>query len=153
MNGSDTVFYRRRGLAFHFKTLYLRNYWTSDGEMSLMEFYRTTITYFREYVVLKSALSARAFALRLESTAPVGGSINVCQCLTQGLRPGLCRSIALAGLIDIFIKCLLIGVCLPSRSPKSNAWFCGCACPTRSGTSRSGQKYGLVHNLWTSPLT
>ena len=30
-NESDTVFYRRRGLAFHFKTLYPRNYWTSEG--------------------------------------------------------------------------------------------------------------------------
>ena len=31
MNESDTVFYRRRGLAFHFKLLYPRNYWTSEG--------------------------------------------------------------------------------------------------------------------------
>ena len=44
MNESDTVFYRRRGLAFHFKLLYPRNYWTSEGGgMSLTEFYRTTI--------------------------------------------------------------------------------------------------------------
>ena len=45
-----------------------------------------------------AALSARAFALCLGSAAPVGGSKNVCQYLTQGLRPGLGRSIALAGL-------------------------------------------------------
>ena len=31
MNESDTMFYQWRGLAFHFKTLYPRNYWTSDG--------------------------------------------------------------------------------------------------------------------------
>ena len=31
---------------------------------------------------------------------PLRGSKNVYQCLTQGLRPGLCRSIALAGLFD-----------------------------------------------------
>ena len=31
MNESDIVFYQRRGLAFHFKALYPRNYWTSDG--------------------------------------------------------------------------------------------------------------------------
>ena len=33
---------------------------------------------------------------------PLWGSINVSQWLTQGLRPGLCRSIALAGLIYVF---------------------------------------------------
>ena len=30
---------------------------------------------------------------------PLWGSINVFQCFTQGLRPGLCGSIALAGLL------------------------------------------------------
>ena len=30
---------------------------------------------------------------------PLWGSINVFQCITQGLRPGLCRSIALTGLL------------------------------------------------------
>ena len=53
-----------------------------------------------------AALSARAFVLRLGSAAPVGGSKNVCQCLTQGLRPGLCRSAALAGLILPFVLCV-----------------------------------------------
>ena len=33
---------------------------------------------------------------------PLRGSINVYQCLTQGLRPGLSRSIALTGLIYVF---------------------------------------------------
>ena len=33
---------------------------------------------------------------------PLRGSKNVYQCLTQGLRPGLCRSIALTGLIYVF---------------------------------------------------
>ena len=74
-----------------------------------------------------AALSARAFGLfscgswlciRWKSAAPVGDSINVCQYLTQGLRPGLCGSAALAGLIYILppINYLLIGVLLPSRS-------------------------------------
>ena len=54
-----------------------------------------------------AALSARAFGLcrcgswlciRWESAAPVGSSINVWKQLTQGLRPGLCGSIALTGL-------------------------------------------------------
>ena len=31
---------------------------------------------------------------------------NVCQCLTQGLRPGLCGSAALAGLILPFVLCV-----------------------------------------------
>ena len=33
---------------------------------------------------------------------PLWGSINVFQWSTQGLRPGLCRSVALAGLIYVF---------------------------------------------------
>ena len=33
---------------------------------------------------------------------PLWGSINVWKQLTQGLRPGLCGSVALAGLIDVF---------------------------------------------------
>ena len=62
-----------------------------------------------------AALSVRAFGLfscgswlciRWESAAPVGGSINVCQCLTQGFRPGLCRSAALSGLtLPFFFVC------------------------------------------------
>ena len=44
-----------------------------------------------------AALSARAFALRLGSAAPKGAQKNVCQCLTQGLSPGLGGSIALKG--------------------------------------------------------
>ena len=45
-----------------------------------------------------AALSARAFAIdRL--VPPLWGSINVFLRLTQGLRPELCRSIALAGLL------------------------------------------------------
>ena len=44
--------------------------------------------------------------IRWESAAPVGGSINVCQCLTQGFRPGLCRSAALSGLtLPFFFVC------------------------------------------------
>ena len=38
---------------------------------------------------------------------PLRGSKNVYQCLTQGLRPGLCRSIALAGLISVRASYLL----------------------------------------------
>ena len=56
-----------------------------------------------------AALSAQVFALRLGSAAPFGGSINVYQCLTQGLRPGLGRSIALAGLMHVFPTNPLLG--------------------------------------------
>ena len=34
--------------------------------------------------------------------SPLWSSINVFQWSTQGLRPGLCRSVALAGLIYVF---------------------------------------------------
>ena len=40
-------------------------------------------------------------ALALGLCRPYGAQ-NVYQCLTQGLRPGLCRSIALIGLIYVF---------------------------------------------------
>ena len=33
--------------------------------------------------------------------APTGLKKNVYQCLTQGLRPGLCRGVALTGLVSV----------------------------------------------------
>ena len=44
-----------------------------------------------------AALTVRVLALRCGCVAPTG-LINVYQCLTQGLCPGLCRSIAPLGL-------------------------------------------------------
>ena len=55
--------------------------------------------------------------MRAVSAAPVGGSINVYECLTQGLRPGLCRSIALTGLFYVLINYLLVLMRLLSRPP------------------------------------
>ena len=50
-----------------------------------------------------AALIARVLRYLLGGcAAPTGLKKNVYQCLTQGLRPGLCRSIALTGLIYIF---------------------------------------------------
>ena len=46
-----------------------------------------------------AALTARAFTLRLGSAAPLG--LNKCvSIITQGSRPGLCRSIAPLGLFN-----------------------------------------------------
>ena len=46
--------------------------------------------------------SANIGVLALGLCRPYGAQLNVYQCLTQGLRPGLGRSIALTGLIYIF---------------------------------------------------
>ena len=43
-----------------------------------------------------------SICLGLLGVPPLWGSIDVFQSLPQGLRPGLCRSIALTGLIDVF---------------------------------------------------
>ena len=43
-----------------------------------------------------------SICLGLLGVPPLWGSIDVFHPLTQGLRPGLCRSIALTGLIDVF---------------------------------------------------
>ena len=53
-----------------------------------------------------AALITRAFALRLGSAAPTGLK-NMYQYLTQGLHPGLCKSIALTGLLYVFPITLL----------------------------------------------
>ena len=53
-----------------------------------------------------AALTARVFVLRLGSAAPLG--LNKCiKQRTQGLRPGLCRCIALTGLLFVFPITLL----------------------------------------------
>ena len=44
-----------------------------------------------------------SICLGLLGVPPLWGSIDVFYRLTQGLRPGLCRSIALTGLICVFI--------------------------------------------------
>ena len=54
--------------------------------------------------------------MRAVSAAPWGLK-NVYECLTQGLRPGLCRSIALTGLFYVLINYLLILMRLSSRPP------------------------------------
>ena len=59
-----------------------------------------------------AALSARAFTLSLGCAAPLG-LINILTIITQGLPPGLGGSIALSGLIYVFINYLLILMCLP----------------------------------------
>ena len=46
--------------------------------------------------------SASVGALALGLCRPYGAQKNVYQCLTQGLRPGLGRSVALAGLFYVF---------------------------------------------------
>ena len=48
-------------------------------------------------------------ALALGCVPPLRGSKNVYKCLTQGLRPGLGRSIALTGLIYVFTTKQLLG--------------------------------------------
>ena len=53
---------------------------------------------------------------------PLWGSINVFQCFTQGLRPGLCGSIALVGLLADWSNSLSI-IC---RSNYWIYWVCGC---------------------------
>ena len=89
-----------------------------------------------------AALSARAFALRFGSAAPVGGSINISTQLTQGLRPGLCRSIAPKGahwrlhhqaitflrlsggllvLVSIYAICRIKIIVLPLQSKREGA--------------------------------
>ena len=50
-----------------------------------------------------AALTDRVLGHLLWDCATPTGLKNVYQCLTQGLRPGLCRSVALAGLIYVFI--------------------------------------------------
>ena len=58
----------------------------------------------REYYSANSLMIAQGYLCYLlgrGSAAPTGLK-NVYQYLTQGLRPGLCRSIALAGLIYVF---------------------------------------------------
>ena len=50
---------------------------------------------------MRSGTTAQAFVLD-RVVPPLWGSINMRQQITQGLRPGLCRSVALAGLIYIF---------------------------------------------------
>ena len=45
--------------------------------------------------------SAGVGAFAFGGVPPLRGSKNGYQCLTQGLRPGLCRGIALAGLIYV----------------------------------------------------
>ena len=45
--------------------------------------------------------SAGVGAFTLGVCRPYGAQKNGYQCLTQGLRPGLCRGIALAGLIYV----------------------------------------------------
>ena len=46
--------------------------------------------------------SANIEALALGLCRPYGAQKNVYQYLTQGLRPGLCRSVALTGLLYVF---------------------------------------------------
>ena len=55
-----------------------------------------------------------AFVLRLGSAAPLG--LNKCiKQQTQGLRPGLCRSIALTGLLYVFPYTLLFWCACPAK--------------------------------------
>ena len=60
--------------------------------------------------------SASVGALALGLCRPYGAQKNVYQCLIQGLRPGLCRGIALAGLIYVFttnqLRCDFIALAL-----------------------------------------
>ena len=61
----------------------------------------------------KSRLNSVGAALQREyltlsiGVPPLWGSINVLTIITQGLRPGLCRSIALTGLFYVFTITLL----------------------------------------------
>ena len=49
-----------------------------------------------------AALTARVLGhLLWGCAAPTGLKKNVYQCLTQGLRPGLCRGVALTGLVSV----------------------------------------------------
>ena len=54
-----------------------------------------------------AALTVRCWGSCLGVVSPLRGSINVYQCLTQGLRPGLCRGVALTGLILVSTSYLL----------------------------------------------
>ena len=109
-----------------------------------------------------AALSARAFGLcrcgswlciRWESAAPVGSSINVWKQLTQGLRPGLCRRIALAGLFQFLIPnpnpfpCTNISEPTNARRPQSNPTI------TLPTTNRAQIHLSLYITWgWVSPL-
>ena len=62
----------------------------------------------------RSGTITRAFVLRLGSAAPLG-LINVVQWFTQGLCPGLCRSIALTGLLYVFSYTLLFWYGCPAK--------------------------------------
>ena len=64
----------------------------------------------------RSGTITRAFALRLGSAAPTGLK-NMYQYLTQGLRPGLCKSIALTGLLYVFPITLLFWYACPAKVP------------------------------------
>ena len=55
-----------------------------------------------ERKVISSSAGAALYGLPLGSAAPIGGSINISKPITQGLRPGLCRSIAPLGLFYVF---------------------------------------------------
>ena len=62
----------------------------------------------------KSRMSSAGAALQREhlpyvsEVPPLWGSINVLTIITQGLRPGLCRSIALTGLFYVLINYWLV---------------------------------------------
>ena len=72
-----------------------------------------------------AALTARVLGHLLWDCAAPTGLKNVYQCLTQGLRPGLCRSIALTGLIYVFPINILYyfdALALHARSVSSPIW-------------------------------
>ena len=78
--------------------------------------------------------------LGFAGVSPLQGSLSYCLCIPRvsyralpSFHPGLCRSAALSGLVDVFINYLLLLMCL-------------------SDTGRN-KPYGLAHNLWTSPLS
>ena len=61
---------------------------------------------------IKSSVGAalqRKHLLYVSEVPPLRGSKNVLTIITQGLRPGLCRSIALTGLIYVFAINQLFG--------------------------------------------
>ena len=67
-----------------------------------------------------AALRGRAFAFVQSSAAPKGAQLNILTQIPQGLRPGLCRSVALTGLIQVFSNNQFLGcfdaVALGSRN-------------------------------------